>query len=139
MPSYKTGLFLAAARVNKPVYVPSVFQEALKYFNETTKQKEMLEFALNYLQTEDEVCCQTVSYKANVEAEALVLGTRVNNRETSSVSLPKHQLTSPITLFWSHQTKSGCTCQTVAITLLLQYVNHNNFTAPIQFHQPPWC
>ncbi|XP_040047959.2 endoplasmic reticulum protein SC65 [Gasterosteus aculeatus] len=28
--------------------------EALKYFNETTKQKEMLEFALNYLQTEDE-------------------------------------------------------------------------------------
>ncbi|XP_049418186.1 endoplasmic reticulum protein SC65 [Epinephelus fuscoguttatus] len=28
--------------------------EALRYFNETTKQKEMLEFALNYLQTEDE-------------------------------------------------------------------------------------
>ncbi|XP_068434065.1 endoplasmic reticulum protein SC65 [Clinocottus analis] len=28
--------------------------EALKYFNETTKQKEMLEFALNYLQIEDE-------------------------------------------------------------------------------------
>ncbi|XP_034566761.1 endoplasmic reticulum protein SC65 [Notolabrus celidotus] len=28
--------------------------EALKYFNETTKQKEMLEFALNYLQTDDE-------------------------------------------------------------------------------------
>ncbi|KAI3359640.1 hypothetical protein L3Q82_014022 [Scortum barcoo] len=28
--------------------------EALRYFNETTKQKEMLEFALNYLQTDDE-------------------------------------------------------------------------------------
>ncbi|XP_010773759.1 synaptonemal complex protein SC65 [Notothenia coriiceps] len=28
--------------------------EALKFFNETTKQKEMLEFALNYLQTDDE-------------------------------------------------------------------------------------
>lgn len=28
--------------------------EALKYFNETKKQKEMLEFALNYLQTDDE-------------------------------------------------------------------------------------
>ncbi|XP_037544675.1 endoplasmic reticulum protein SC65 [Nematolebias whitei] len=28
--------------------------EALKYFNQTIKQKEMLEFALNYLQTEDE-------------------------------------------------------------------------------------
>ncbi|XP_056263183.1 endoplasmic reticulum protein SC65 [Pseudoliparis swirei] len=28
--------------------------EALQYFNQTTKQKEMLEFALNYLQTEDE-------------------------------------------------------------------------------------
>ncbi|KAM7371616.1 hypothetical protein PAMP_008834 [Pampus punctatissimus] len=28
--------------------------EALKYFNQTTKQKEMLEFALNYLQTDDE-------------------------------------------------------------------------------------
>ncbi|XP_017284962.1 endoplasmic reticulum protein SC65 [Kryptolebias marmoratus] len=28
--------------------------EALMYFNQTTKQKEMLEFALNYLQTEDE-------------------------------------------------------------------------------------
>ncbi|XP_029293487.1 endoplasmic reticulum protein SC65 [Cottoperca gobio] len=28
--------------------------EAVKYFNETTKQKEMLEFALNYLQTDDE-------------------------------------------------------------------------------------
>ncbi|XP_023149437.1 endoplasmic reticulum protein SC65 [Amphiprion ocellaris] len=28
--------------------------EALRYFNQTTKQKEMLEFALNYLQTEDE-------------------------------------------------------------------------------------
>ncbi|XP_056143309.1 endoplasmic reticulum protein SC65 [Lampris incognitus] len=28
--------------------------EALKYHNQTTKQKEMLEFALNYLQTDDE-------------------------------------------------------------------------------------
>lgn len=28
--------------------------EALSYFNQTTKQKEMLEFALNYLQTDDE-------------------------------------------------------------------------------------
>ncbi|XP_026180347.1 endoplasmic reticulum protein SC65 [Mastacembelus armatus] len=28
--------------------------EALRYFNQTTKQKEMLEFSLNYLQTEDE-------------------------------------------------------------------------------------
>ncbi|XP_053193833.1 endoplasmic reticulum protein SC65 [Scomber japonicus] len=28
--------------------------EALTYFNQTTKQKEMLEFALNYLQTDDE-------------------------------------------------------------------------------------
>ncbi|XP_070836264.1 endoplasmic reticulum protein SC65-like isoform X1 [Chaetodon trifascialis] len=28
--------------------------EALRYFNETNKQKEMLEFALNYLQTDDE-------------------------------------------------------------------------------------
>ncbi|XP_008328183.1 endoplasmic reticulum protein SC65 [Cynoglossus semilaevis] len=28
--------------------------EALKYFNQTTKQKEMLEFALNYLQIDDE-------------------------------------------------------------------------------------
>ncbi|XP_013878381.1 endoplasmic reticulum protein SC65 [Austrofundulus limnaeus] len=28
--------------------------EALRYFNQTTKQKEMLQFALNYLQTEDE-------------------------------------------------------------------------------------
>ncbi|XP_042248895.1 endoplasmic reticulum protein SC65 [Thunnus maccoyii] len=28
--------------------------EALTYFNQTTKQKEMLEFAMNYLQTEDE-------------------------------------------------------------------------------------
>ncbi|CAM9322829.1 unnamed protein product, partial [Lampetra planeri] len=28
--------------------------EALKYFNQTTKQKEMLEFAVNYLQTDDE-------------------------------------------------------------------------------------
>ncbi|XP_063326868.1 endoplasmic reticulum protein SC65 [Pelmatolapia mariae] len=28
--------------------------EALRYFNQTTKQKEMLEFALSYLQTEDE-------------------------------------------------------------------------------------
>ena len=37
-----------------------VFQEAQRYFNQTTKQKEMLEFALNYLQTDDEVsfyCC----------------------------------------------------------------------------------
>jgi len=30
-------------------------QEALKYYNQTTKQKEMLQFALNYLQTDDEV------------------------------------------------------------------------------------
>uniref|UniRef100_A0A3B4FWY1 Prolyl 3-hydroxylase family member 4 (inactive) n=1 Tax=Pundamilia nyererei TaxID=303518 RepID=A0A3B4FWY1_9CICH len=29
-------------------------QEALRYFNQTTKQKEMLEFALSYLQTDDE-------------------------------------------------------------------------------------
>lgn len=28
--------------------------EALRYFNQTTKQKEMLDFALNYLQTDDE-------------------------------------------------------------------------------------
>lgn len=28
--------------------------EALRYYNQTTKQKEMLEFALNYLQTDDE-------------------------------------------------------------------------------------
>nr|XP_020463053.1 synaptonemal complex protein SC65 [Monopterus albus] len=28
--------------------------EALRYFNQTTKQKEMLEFALNYLHTDDE-------------------------------------------------------------------------------------
>ncbi|XP_033826928.1 endoplasmic reticulum protein SC65-like [Periophthalmus magnuspinnatus] len=28
--------------------------EALRYFNQTNKQKEMLEFALNYLQTDDE-------------------------------------------------------------------------------------
>ncbi|XP_034045783.1 endoplasmic reticulum protein SC65 [Thalassophryne amazonica] len=28
--------------------------EALSYYNQTTKQKEMLEFALNYLQTDDE-------------------------------------------------------------------------------------
>lgn len=28
--------------------------EALRYFNQTTKQKEMLEFALSYLQTDDE-------------------------------------------------------------------------------------
>ncbi|XP_029912875.1 endoplasmic reticulum protein SC65 [Myripristis murdjan] len=28
--------------------------EALRFFNQTTKQKEMLEFALNYLQTDDE-------------------------------------------------------------------------------------
>lgn len=34
---------------------PSVSQEALTYFNVTTKQKEMLEFAQNYLQTDDEV------------------------------------------------------------------------------------
>lgn len=39
------------------VYATFVFQEALQYFNQTTKQKEMLEFALNYLQTEDEVSC----------------------------------------------------------------------------------
>lgn len=32
-----------------------VLQEALRYFNQTTTQKEMLEFALNYLQTDDEV------------------------------------------------------------------------------------
>lgn len=35
--------------------VTVVFQEALRYFQQTTKQKEMLEFALNYLQTDDEV------------------------------------------------------------------------------------
>ncbi|KAM4598025.1 endoplasmic reticulum protein SC65-like [Polymixia lowei] len=28
--------------------------ECLKYYNQTTKQKEMLEFAMNYLQTDDE-------------------------------------------------------------------------------------
>lgn len=33
----------------------SVFQEALVYFNVTTKQREMLEFARNYLQTDEEV------------------------------------------------------------------------------------
>uniref|UniRef100_A0A3Q2V0V5 Endoplasmic reticulum protein SC65 n=1 Tax=Haplochromis burtoni TaxID=8153 RepID=A0A3Q2V0V5_HAPBU len=33
--------------------------EALRYFNQTTKQKEMLEFALSYLQTDDEVCFYT--------------------------------------------------------------------------------
>lgn len=60
VPSYKTGLFLPATWVNTQVYVTFVFQEALRYVNETTKQKEMLEFALNYLQTEDEVCCCTV-------------------------------------------------------------------------------
>lgn len=48
-----------------------ILQEALKYFNQTTKQKEMLEFALNYLQIDDEVrfkqmlnlcqCCYNVS------------------------------------------------------------------------------
>ena len=32
-----------------------VSQEALMYYNQTTKQREMLEFALNYLQTDDEV------------------------------------------------------------------------------------
>lgn len=35
--------------------VASAPQEALTYFNVTTKQKEMLEFAQNYLQTDDEV------------------------------------------------------------------------------------
>lgn len=35
--------------------VTFVSQEALRYYNQTTKQKEMLEFALNYLQTDDEV------------------------------------------------------------------------------------
>lgn len=50
-------LFSPAARVNSRADVTFVFQEALRYFNETTKQKEMLEFALNYLQTDDEVCC----------------------------------------------------------------------------------
>lgn len=30
-------------------------QEALAYFNVTTKQREMLEFAQNYLQSDDEV------------------------------------------------------------------------------------
>uniref|UniRef100_I3IXJ3 Endoplasmic reticulum protein SC65 n=1 Tax=Oreochromis niloticus TaxID=8128 RepID=I3IXJ3_ORENI len=33
--------------------------EALRYFNQTTKQKEMLEFALSYLQIDDEVCLYT--------------------------------------------------------------------------------
>lgn len=32
-------------------------QEALRYFNQTTKQKELMEFAHNYLQTDDEVMC----------------------------------------------------------------------------------
>lgn len=35
--------------------VTCVPQEALAYFNVTTKQREMLEFAQNYLQTDDEV------------------------------------------------------------------------------------
>lgn len=40
-----------------PVVMPrSVPQEALAYFNVTTKQKEMLQFAQNYLRTDDEVC-----------------------------------------------------------------------------------
>lgn len=30
-------------------------QEALRYFNQTTKLRELLEFAQNYLQTDDEV------------------------------------------------------------------------------------
>ncbi|KAG9343967.1 hypothetical protein JZ751_012442 [Albula glossodonta] len=37
--------------------------EALQYFNQTTTQKEMLEFALNYLQTDDE---DVVSAEENV-------------------------------------------------------------------------
>lgn len=32
-----------------------VFQEALRFYNVTTKQREMLEFALYYLHTDDEV------------------------------------------------------------------------------------
>lgn len=49
------GLFLPFAQVNTSADVIFVFQEALRYFNQTTKQKEMLEFALNYLQTDEEV------------------------------------------------------------------------------------
>lgn len=55
--SCRVALFSPAAQANTTADVTFVFQEALRYFNETTKQKEMLEFALNYLQTDDEVCC----------------------------------------------------------------------------------
>ncbi|XP_077591410.1 endoplasmic reticulum protein SC65 [Stigmatopora nigra] len=41
--------------------------EALRYFNQTSKQKEMLHFALNYLQTEDE---------GEVDAEAAAISHR---------------------------------------------------------------
>uniref|UniRef100_A0A8D3AB35 Leprecan-like alpha-helical domain-containing protein n=1 Tax=Scophthalmus maximus TaxID=52904 RepID=A0A8D3AB35_SCOMX len=41
--------------------------EAQTYFNQTTKQKEMLQFALNYLQTDDEVRCKcTGSVKTEI-------------------------------------------------------------------------
>lgn len=43
------------SRPTQELMSPFVSQEALAYFNMTTKQKEMLEFALNYLQTDDEV------------------------------------------------------------------------------------
>ncbi|CAL8284960.1 unnamed protein product [Boreogadus saida] len=38
--------------LEEPHFLPQ--PEALKYYNQTTKQQEMLQFALNYLQTDDE-------------------------------------------------------------------------------------
>lgn len=49
-------VFIACCRSGQhKADVALVFQEALRFYNVTTKQKEMLEFALNYLQTDDEV------------------------------------------------------------------------------------
>lgn len=49
-------VFIACCRSGQhKADVALVLQEALRFYNVTTKQKEMLEFALNYLQTDDEV------------------------------------------------------------------------------------
>lgn len=49
-------VFIACSRSGQhKADVALVLQEALRFYNVTTKQKEMLEFALNYLQMDDEV------------------------------------------------------------------------------------
>lgn len=57
-----------------------ILQEALKYFNQTIKQKEMLEFALNYLQTEDEVRSSAVWKTFVTNSSCCFLSSRVKTR-----------------------------------------------------------